>query len=188
MRQIVIRQASEDDAQLIASAVVMAIGGEESARKYCGDDYMTVLEELARMETSQYSWHNALVAEVDGALAGTVIGYDGARLQELRSHTFDVIRMHIGTSLPFIEDETGPGEFYLDSIAVLPAFRGCGVGGRLLAAMRDRALAEGHERVGLLVDFGNPDAERLYLSLGFTRVEERKFLGHDMWHLQYCRK
>ena len=98
---------------------------------------MTVLEELARMETSQYSWRNALVAEVDGALAGAVIGYDGARL---------------------------------------------------LAAMRDRALAEGHERVGLLVDFGNPDAERLYLSLGFTRMEERKFLGHDMWHLQYYRK
>ena len=69
MRQIVIRQASEDDAQLIASAVVMAIGGDESVRKYCGDDYMTVLEELARMETSQYSWRNALVAEVDGALA-----------------------------------------------------------------------------------------------------------------------
>ena len=137
MRQIVIRQASEDDAQLIASAVVMAIGGEESARKYCGDDYMTVLEELARMETSQYSWRNALVAEVDGALAGTVIGYDGARL---------------------------------------------------LVAMRDRALAEGHEHVGLLMDFGNPDAERLYLSLGFTRMEERQFLGHDMWHLQYCRK
>lgn len=188
MRQIVIRQASGDDAQLIASAVVMAIGGDESVRRYCGDDYMTVLEELARMETSQYSWRNALVAEVDGAPAGAVIGYDGARLQELRSHTFDVIRMHIGTALPFIEDETGPGEFYLDSIAVLPAFRGCGIGGRLLAAMRDRALAEGHERVGLLVDFGNPDAERLYLSLGFRRMEERQFLGHDMWHLQYCRK
>ena len=107
---------------MIASAVVMAIGGDESVRKYCGDDYMTVLEELARMEISQYSWRNALVAEVDGALAGTVIGYDGARL---------------------------------------------------LAAMRDRALVEGYERVGLLVDFGNPDAERLYLSLGFTRVEER---------------
>lgn len=91
----------------------------------------------AMMEISQYSWRNALVAEVDGALAGAVIGYDGARL---------------------------------------------------LAAMRDRALAEGHERVGLLVDFGNPDAERLYLSLGFTRMEERKFLGHDMWHLQYYRK
>lgn len=95
MRQIVIRQASEYDAQLIASA------------------------------------------EVDGALAGTVIGYDGARL---------------------------------------------------LVAMRDRALAEGYEHVGLLVDFGNPDAERLYLSLGFTRMEERQFLGHDMWHLQYSRK
>ena len=173
---------------MIASAVVMAIGGDESVRRYCGDDYMTVLEELARMETSQYSWRNALVAEVDGALAGAVIGYDGARLQELRSHTFDVIRMHIGTEVPYVGDETGPGEFYLDSIAVLPAFRGCGVGGRLLAAMRDRALAEGHERVGLLVDFGNPDAERLYLSLGFRRMEERQFLGHDMWHLQYFRK
>ena len=42
----------------------------------------------------------------------------------------------------------------------------------------------GHEHVGLIVDFDNPRAEKLYASLGFVRMEATKFLGHDMWHMQ----
>ena len=37
----------------------------------------------------------------------------------------------------------------------------------------------------LTMAIGENSAERLYLSLGFRRVEVRKFIGHDMWHLQY---
>ncbi|MDE6499356.1 MAG: GNAT family N-acetyltransferase, partial [Rikenella sp.] len=72
----------------------------------------------------------------------------------------------------------------LDSIGVLPEFRRCGIGGRLLAAMRDKAFAEGYERVGLLVDVENPDAERLYFALGFEEVGSKTFFGHRMRHLQ----
>lgn len=183
MKQITVRCATVEDAPIIAAAMAMAIG-EQSVQQYCGANYNVVLEELARMEHSQYSYRNALVAEVDGVPAGAIIGYDGARLRELREQTFQVIRRHIDV-MPSVEEETTPDEFYLDSVGVLPAFRGCGVGRKLIVALCDKAVAEGHTRIGLLVDFENPHAERLYLSLGFKRVEVKKFMGHDVWHLQY---
>lgn len=181
--KIRVRQARREDAATIAKAVAMAIGDEAALRAYCGDDYLGVLTEIARREGTQYSWQFALVAEVEGVVAGAVVGYDGARLAELREGTFAVIREHIGRT-PTIPDETQAGEVYLDSLGVLPKFRGLGVGGELVAAFCEKAFVEGGERVGLIVDYANPNADRLYSSLGFERVGTKLFFGHRMWHLQ----
>ena len=83
-----------------------------------------------------------------------------------------------------LEEETSAGEFYLDSVAVLPQFKGLGVGRMLIGRMSERAFAEGFDRVGLIVDFDNIKAEALYSAMGFRRVNPTTFLGHDMWHMQ----
>lgn len=181
--KIVVRPARREDAATIARAVAMAVGDEVALRNYCGDDHLAVLTEVARREGTQYSWQFALVAEVAGIAAGAVVGYDGARLAELRDGTFAVLREKIGRA-PTIADETGAGEVYLDSLGVMPKYRGLGVGRMLVAAFCDKVFAEGHERVGLIVDYANPDAEKLYASLGFERVGTKQFFGHRMWHLQ----
>ncbi len=183
MRQIIIRPATSSDAPIIASALTMALG-EETMKMYCGENSQSVLEELARREDTQYSYQNAFVADVDGIPAGAIVGYDGARLYELREPTLRLIQKRTGQTFVGVEDETSPDEFYLDSLGVLPEFRNLGIGGRLLMALRDKAFAKGFRRVGLLVDTGNPKAERLYRSLGFERVEARVLFGHRMWHLQ----
>lgn len=174
---IKIREAVAADAPLVGRVVLMALHYDET------HPLASIFAELAAREVSQYSYRNALVAEVDGAVVGAIIGYDGARLDELRKPLYELMIEKFGSVRP-VEDETSAGEFYLDSLAVLPQWRGCGAGGALLAAARDRAFAAGHERVGLIVDFANPRAEALYNSLGFERVNATKFLGHDMWHLQ----
>ena len=181
--KIIVRQARCEDSAMIAKAVAMAIGDEGALRAYCGDDYLAVLTEVARREGTQYSWLGALVAEVDGTPAGAIVGYDGALLEVLREGTYAVIRERLGRTQT-IPNETEAGEFYLDSVGVLPQFRGLGVGRSLLSEMTQRALAEGHERVGLIVDFDNPQAEKLYTSLGFERIGTKLFFGHQMWHLQ----
>lgn len=184
--KIIVRAAVQEDAATIAEAVAMAIGDEGALHNYCGDDYLAVLTEIARNRATQYSYEYALIAEVGGVVAGAVVGYDGAQLGVLREGTFGVLRRTIGR-VPTIADETEAGEYYLDSIAVLPEFRGRGVARALIDAFCDKAFAEGHNCVGLIVDFDNPKAEKLYTSLGFEHVGTKIFFGHKMWHLQRIR-
>ena len=182
-KSILIRPATKNDAITIAQVVVMAIGDEQTLKNYCGKNYVAVLEEIARLEKTQYSFQNSLIAEVEGKIAGAIVGYDGSMLQELRSGTFDVIKSYTSI-IPNMEPETSAGEFYLDSLAVFPPFRGNGVARSLILALSEKAFAYGHKNVGLLVDFENPNAEILYRSVGFVRKEEKIFLGHKMWHMQ----
>ncbi len=181
--KLLIRPAKPDDAHLIAQVVAMAIGDETCLKDYCGNRYIDVLEEIARNENTQYSYRNALIAEKDNAVAGAIVGYNGADLMSLREGTFAIIKKHLGTT-PSLNAETEAGEFYLDSIAILPDFRGLGIGNQLLSAMCRKAFLEGHKNIGLLVDFDNPKAEKLYHSVGFSRINPTTFFNHKMWHLQ----
>lgn len=180
--EIKIRKATKKDAELIARVIAIAIG-YDMAEDYAGDDVIKVLGEAAQTEDAQYSYRNALVAEVCGKRAGAIVGYDGGHLHELREASLAVIRKY-HPGLEITEDETEEGEFYLDSLGVLPGYRGKGIATKLIGAMLEEAAKSGHKLFGLLVDFYNPNAERLYRSLGFRYVGERPFFGHMMKHLQ----
>ena len=180
---IATRPATKSDALMIAEAVAMAIGDKRSLVNYCGEDYLAVLTAIATAEGTQYSWQNAIVAEYDGSIVGAVVGYNGALLGKLREGTLAIVRTMTGR-MPSVVDETEAGEYYLDSLAVVPEYRGKGVGVALLRAFCRRAFAEGAKRVGLIVDIENPNAERLYTAEGFVSVGERPFFGHQMRHLQ----
>ena len=183
MESIKIREATAADAAIIAQSVAMAIG-EESIVKYCGSEYLKALEEAAAVPDTQYSYMNALIAEVDGVSAGAVVGYDGAKLAPLRERTLSIVRKY-NKDLTVIDEETQAGEFYIDSLAVLPQFRGNGLGEHLLKAIVQMAFAMGHECVGLMVDnTDNPGVASFYARYGFQQVGEKRFFGHQMQHLQ----
>jgi GNAT superfamily N-acetyltransferase len=63
-----------------------------------------------------------------------------------------------------------PGEIRVVDITLLPAFRGQGIGSRLIRNVMDEAARVGG-RVTLFVEAFNP-AHRLYTRLGFTRIDE----------------
>lgn len=70
------------------------------------------------------------------------------------------------------------GEYRLMDIALVPAWRGRGHGGRMLAALMAAARAE-RRQITLHVEPNNP-AQRLYARLGFELIEDRgvyHFLG-----------
>lgn len=179
--------ARRGDARKIAQAVMMAVG-EEICLDFAGADHTVqdveeLFTELAGMEDSQYSYRNALVALDDnGEVAGVCIGYDGARLHELRERFFEVAERRLNRDMRGMTDETSPDEYYLDTLAVWPAYRGAGLGGRLLLAQAGRASAVG-KPAGLLVDKDNPKAEALYRRLGFGPAGERPFADVMMNHM-----
>jgi len=180
------RRAVADDAAVVAHIVAMAFGADMT-RRLCGDAGEALFEEFVRRDDTQYSYRNVLVCSMDGEVVGAVCGYDGARLHELRAPVLDIVRRRCG-SVPEVADETSAGEFYLDSLGVLPHAQGRGLGAELVRRMRDEAFAEGHECVALLVDEDNVPAERLYEHLGFRRCGEVDLLGHRMFRMKCNRQ
>jgi ribosomal protein S18 acetylase RimI-like enzyme len=63
-----------------------------------------------------------------------------------------------------------PGELRVIDISLLPAFRGRGLGGAILAGLQEEAAAAGRI-VSLQVELSNP-AARLYERLGFELVQD----------------
>lgn len=89
------------------------------------------------------------------------------------AETVDGTKIGSATARLFTEDNRGFG--YVDAsipelgVAVLPEFRGKGVGTRLIRALLDELRQSGCPAVSLSVDLTNP-AARLYERMGFVKV------------------
>ncbi len=183
-----IRQATPEDATFIADAIVMAVG-DEITQTFAGDthsvqDVKNLFSRLARMDNSQYSYKNTLVAVTpSGEVMGLIISYDGALLYHLREAFIQAAKEELGYDLVNLADETSDDEVYLDTLAVYDTFRGKGVASSLINAAIEKARPL-NKPVGLLVDKTNHRARKLYDSLGFRQVDERPFAGEMMDHLQ----
>lgn len=186
--EITITPARREHAPIIAQAVMMAIGDEICtefvAPNHTLQDLHALFTHLAQLDGSQYSYRNTLVALTpEGEVAGVSVAYDGAMLHPMRRHFFDAAKSMLGRDMEGMDDETSPDEFYLDTLAVMPQFRGHGIGTRLLRAQFERACQAG-KPAALLVDYVNPKAEALYRSLGFEHVDDRPFAGTVMKHMR----
>lgn len=192
--KIRIRNARAEDAPEIASLLVMAWPVEEFLamdKSLTESGFIAIISGVVRAEGNVYSYERTIVAvlsDEDGRerIVGAMNGYDGADYKRLKQPVADTLeRLFPGSGQTFAEiTETEAGEYYLDSIGVDPSVRGAGIGTKLFTAMEERAKALGFDKVGLIVDEDKPDAERLYVRLGFEYVGSRDFLGHAMKHLQ----
>ena len=70
-------------------------------------------------------------------------------------------------------------ESHMTNIAVLPEYRGRGIGRRLMEALMQYASNLGVSYMTLEVRAGNKKAQALYTSLGFIRVSVRKKYYED---------
>lgn len=174
-----LRDATSDDAPFIARVVLAGIDMLDIDAKI-PDEQRAIYEHLmdiCRMDDSLYSYLNTRIAEVDGNRVGALVAYDGARYAALRAKTFGLVQQTSGMDLSRNAMETSPGEFYLDSMAVLSDFRGLGIGKMLMHDRMDYALRNGFQKVTLLVDKDKPRLQHYYQSLGFVFVEEMFVFG-----------
>lgn len=137
------------------------------------------LEEVVLREDTLYSWKNARIAVCDGRKAGCLIAYSGNDYVAMRDRTWSLLTDISREDLEMMEPEAFPGEYYLDSLAVLPEFRGSGIGGALIRDSLRRASAEGFACATLICEAeSHHDALRRYYSgLGFCEYAEMTFFG-----------
>ncbi len=101
-----------------------------------------------------------LVAEGDGAVAGALAYFPAGR----------------------IESDWLPRDWaYFRALAVLPAYRGRGVGRALTVACIDRARSEGAAALALHTTEGMPVARAMYERMGFVRHSERQGSTWKVW-------
>lgn len=164
-----IRPAVSADVPLVAASVLAAVDLADLSRQVTVEntaEYSTALEVCAREDTL-FSYRNAVIVCLDGKSIGCLVSYDGALYQKAREITFRMFRERLGNENSSYDVETGPGEYYLDSLAILPEYRGRGIGLQVMQYAIDRAFAQGFRRVTLLTDSNAPHKERYYSNLGF---------------------
>ena len=179
---IIIRQARKEEASQIAELFMLAWPVDEilESNGLTCEQLNESITLIAASEETIYSYENTLVAEIDGKVVGAMCAYDGADYQRLKQPIVDVL----GSDCGFAKmKETEAGEFYLDSVGVLPEYRGRGIASRIIEAQCERAASLGQKVAGLIVDIDKPQVEALYSRLGFTYLDDKDFFGHTMKHM-----
>ncbi len=130
--------------------------------------------ELLKSETANFSYRNALVACIDGEVAGMLLAY------RLPADNEEDLFNYPEFVRPLIELEQCVGEsFYINMIATFERFRGRGVGSALMAEA-DRLAGLAHcDLLSIAVFAHNTDALRLYQGLGYEKIEQRAVIACD---------
>ena len=182
--KIQISPATPSDASFIALVVVEALGDVVMGRT--GDSFtpeellrLQLLEKAILEDDTLYSYRNTIIAkDSEGSPLGAIVSYVGKDYQAMRQRTFSMLQEIIHFDTATMDDETGPGEYYLDSLSVSPQARGKGIGSRLLLAAVSRAGELGLPAT-LACDPSNERARTLYESLGFRHDGELFIFGHQ---------
>jgi ribosomal protein S18 acetylase RimI-like enzyme len=166
------RRATPEDAHELAELVNFASEGlalylwTEMAGP--GGDAWQVGRQRARRETGSFSYRNAIVAELDGRVVASLVGYPLAD----QPIAIDANMPSLFVPLQQLEN-LALGTWYVNVLAVYPQHRGKGLGTSLLALAE--TLAEDTGRLGLsvIVSDANTRARRLYQRCGYDQIAER---------------
>lgn len=139
-----------------------------------GESAWDVGRKRAAREEGSFSYRNAIVIELDGACAGCLIGYEITDAPE-----------PIGADIPamFVPlqelENLAPASWYVNILAVLPQFRGCGLGARLLGVADETGRKLGKRGMSVIVSDGNHGARRLYERCGYRETATRAMVKED---------
>ena len=170
---ILIRNATADDVPFVAACVLAAVGLYDFRTESVETP---TAEEACSRDDTLYSYRNARIATVDGTPIGCLVSYPGAIYEPARKTTFAIFERD-GHHVPPTDTECFPDEYYLDSMAILPAFRGYGIGKLLMQDGIRIASEAGLKKVSLLVESGRDALAKYYGSLGFLPEREIDAFG-----------
>jgi ribosomal protein S18 acetylase RimI-like enzyme len=178
------RKATEADANTIAPLLLSAM--DTIVYRFINrEDPVAALgfmEYWCKRNANQYSWQNCFVAEWENRVVAAANLYDGALLHQLRQPVLEWVRLNHNPDFD-PEDETGPGEIYLDTLAVAADCRGKRIGADFLHYLVHHFVVVSGKPLGLLVEQDNVAARKLYLRSGFQVQGTKTLMGKQLEHL-----
>jgi ribosomal protein S18 acetylase RimI-like enzyme len=175
-----LRRATKQDARTLAELVDYAGHGipgylwSRSAKE--GQPPIEVGIERVLREEVNFSYRNAVVADVDGRVASALLAY---RLPEHSDVNLDELP-DLLRPLEELELKV-PGTFYINILAAYPEYRGQGLGTTLLEAARALASEAGCNELSLEVFEQNEDAVRLYERHGYREIARLPAVPHQIY-------
>lgn len=132
----------------------------------------------------RYGYENAYVYMVEDEIAGVLFGYPGD-WEALIDGPLQASMLEHGFSYQKIsqENETLPGEWYLDTLVIDPDFRRQGIAGQLIQHGEKVAKEKGFDRIALNCETDNEAAHQLYLKAGFENATQIVLSHHVYWHM-----
>lgn len=182
---MIFRKATKKDADHIVYHIMLAM--ESIIYEFIGihefDKACEFLCYFVAREDNQYSYQNWIVGVKNTKIVAAANVYDGAKLETLRGPIIAYVQANFNADF-HPEDETQAGEYYIDTLSVIPKYQGKGLGTNLLQFLIEEYVKKEQHILGLLVDDQNPNAKKLYLKLGFKSVGKKMLVGKKMEHLQ----
>ena len=187
MNDIIIRPATENDAPIIARCVLAAMEIVDIDTFVPSEMHTAVKNlEVATLDDARlYSCKNSLIADVNGDAVGCLISYCGDDYATLRKRTFDILYEESGLDLRNNPMETGPGEYYLDCMAIKSKFRGKGIGHLLMRKAIENGKIIGYKHFTLLVEKSHNRLQEYYAQLGFSPIEKIVAFGSEYTKMEY---
>lgn len=192
---VTIRDATEADAPFLAWVMLTAarshlpVGIWEYINGMDGDRTLAYLTDVA-VTGPAHLFHHSLfqIAEVDGASAAAMCGYDPATqsfdklmpfMAELGSKhglamdDYAAI-MERGAIVGRVTPTNEPGAWVIENVATKPEFRRRGLTDTLIAATLDRGRSNGFELAQISVFIGNDPARAAYIKAGFEHADSKR--------------
>jgi ribosomal protein S18 acetylase RimI-like enzyme len=175
--KVTIRAAVKSDSRMIASLYQISSDGVSdyiwSKLAGPGEELLDVGERRYQREGFVFSYENCSVATFEGQVIGMLVAFpmiiDPDYIEE------DPVLV------PYSKLEEGQS-FYICGVAVLPQYRGQGIGKRFMLLAEEKAKSLSLNKLSLIVFEQNTPAIRLYERLAYREVTREKVVAHPMIH------
>ncbi|MDN6731024.1 MAG: GNAT family N-acetyltransferase, partial [Atopostipes suicloacalis] len=143
-----------------------------------------ILLEAMHQPRYRYGFENAWICEREGKIAGVFFSYP-SEWERLIDGPLQAAMLNHGLPSHTIrqDNESLPGEWYLDTLVTDASFRRQGVGQEMLLAAHQIALTKGYSKISLNCEVNNLPAYQLYRKMGYLEKTKIILSNHPYYHM-----
>jgi ribosomal protein S18 acetylase RimI-like enzyme len=180
----VYRQATAKDSRFIAGMIDISSDGialiewTEAAQAAGERTALDIGAGIYTSETGDYSYRNCCIAEVARRRVGMLLGFPmPARgpSDVVSPPPFD--GKDVFAPYKYLE---APDTWYICGVALIPDYRGRGIGAELMQMARKQARQHGYKQLSLVVFEENTAAVQLYRRLGYETIKRAPIIPHPL--------